>query len=84
MSIDVTEESILDALHKVPRDHWSEVLEFLHDMEPKAGQASDVPETKHWTATELRHARRPAGCDPRRQRLPWRNSTIATTPTLGL
>ena len=53
MSTDVTEESILDALHRVPRDHWSEVLDFLHDLEPKAGQVSVVPETKHWTATEL-------------------------------
>ena len=53
MSIDVTEETIVDALHRVPRDHWSEVLEFLHDLEPAAGQVSEVPETKHWTATEL-------------------------------
>ena len=53
MSTDVTEESILDALHRVPRDHWSELLEFLHDLGPKAGQVSEVPETRHWTATEL-------------------------------
>jgi hypothetical protein len=53
MSIDITEESILDALHKVPRDHWSRVLEFLHNLEPKAGQPSESAEPRHWTATEL-------------------------------
>jgi len=53
MSTDVTEESILDALHRVPRDHWSEVLEFLHDLEPKVGAPSNADKPTHWTAAEL-------------------------------
>jgi hypothetical protein len=53
MSIDVTEESILDALHRVPRDHWSQVLEFLHNLKPKAGQPSEAAEPRRCTATEL-------------------------------
>ena len=53
MSIDVTEESILDALHRVPRDHWDEVLEFLQHMEPKAVPPSQEGGPRHSTATEL-------------------------------
>ncbi len=53
MSIDVTEESILDALHRVPREHWDEVLEFLQHMASKAGPPSEEAEPRHWTATEL-------------------------------
>jgi hypothetical protein len=53
MSVDITEESILDALHKVPRESWSRVLEFLHHMEPPVGPPSEATEPKHWTATEL-------------------------------
>jgi hypothetical protein len=53
MSIDVTEESILDALHKVPRENWDRVLEFLRNLEPKAGPPSEEAEPRHWTATEL-------------------------------
>jgi hypothetical protein len=34
MSIHVSEETILEALHKVPEEQWGAVLAFLHDMEP--------------------------------------------------
>jgi hypothetical protein len=53
MSVDVTEESILDALHRVPRECWNQVLEFLHQMEPKTGQQPEQAESRHWTAAEL-------------------------------
>jgi hypothetical protein len=53
MSIEITEESILDALHKVPRESWNQVLEFLRVLEPKGVPASESAEPKHWTATEL-------------------------------
>jgi hypothetical protein len=54
MSIDVTEQSILDALHKVPRECWGHVLELLHNLEPKAAPPSEGPEPKCWTIAELR------------------------------
>lgn len=53
MSIDVSEDSILDALHRVPRESWNQVLEFLRILEPKVNSPSDSAEPKHWTATEL-------------------------------
>jgi hypothetical protein len=53
MSVDITEESILDALHKIPRESWNRVLDFLHQMAPRAGLPSEAAELKHWTATDL-------------------------------
>jgi hypothetical protein len=53
MSIDISEESILDALHRIPRENWERVLEFLRDLEPKGHPPSEAAEPKHWTATEL-------------------------------
>jgi hypothetical protein len=38
MSVDVTEQSILDALHQVPREHWGYVLEILHSLEKTVSQ----------------------------------------------
>jgi hypothetical protein len=52
MSMHVSEETILDALHKVPEQHWGAVLAFLNDMKP-----SDIPapdkKTARWTIQEL-------------------------------
>jgi hypothetical protein len=53
MSVDITEASILDALHKVPRERWNQVLSFLHRMEPRTSVPSESAEPKHWTAAEL-------------------------------
>jgi len=38
MSVDVTEQSIIDALHQVPREHWGYVLEILRSLETTASQ----------------------------------------------
>ncbi len=38
MSVDVTEQSIIDALHQVPREHWGYVLEILRSLERTASQ----------------------------------------------
>jgi len=54
MSVDVTEQLIRDALHKVPPERWGRVLEFLHDMEPRAAQTSEGTKPKRWTIAELR------------------------------
>ena len=52
MSIDVTEQLILDALHKVPREHWEQVLEILHGLEPRPTQPVES-RPRNWTAREL-------------------------------
>jgi hypothetical protein len=53
MPINISEQSILDALHKVPHDDWGRVLEFLHHLEPKAvpPPVEEVPMS--WTIAEL-------------------------------
>jgi hypothetical protein len=53
MTTEVTEQSILDALHRVPQEKWDRVLKFLHNLEPKTAQAPDGAELKCWTAEEL-------------------------------
>jgi DNA-directed RNA polymerase specialized sigma54-like protein len=53
MSIPVSEETILEALHKVPEEQWGAVLAFLHDMEPSGISAPDEKTTR-WTIQELR------------------------------
>jgi hypothetical protein len=45
MSVDVSEQSILEALHKVPQERWGQVLEFLHSLEAGASRC--------WTIQEL-------------------------------
>jgi len=54
MSLDISEQSILDALRRVPTECWGRVLAFLHDMEPRAAQTSEGTEPKRWTIAELR------------------------------
>jgi hypothetical protein len=54
MSFDISEQSILDALRRVPPERWGRVLEFLHDMDPRAAQPSEETEPKRWTIAELR------------------------------
>jgi hypothetical protein len=53
MSIDVNEQSILQALHRVPQDKWDRVLKFLHNLEPKTAEVPEGAELKCWTAEEL-------------------------------
>jgi hypothetical protein len=53
MSTEITEELILDALHKVPQDKWDRVLKFLHNLEPKTAHAPEGAEHQCWTAAEL-------------------------------
>src|SRR5262245_53941681 len=53
MSAEITEESILDALHRVPRESWNQVLEFLRELDPKGNPSSEAAGPRHWTATEL-------------------------------
>jgi hypothetical protein len=54
MSAEVTEQAILDALHKVPREKWGLVLEILHNLEPKQAPLPEGTEPRSWTATQLR------------------------------
>ena len=53
MPTSVSEQSILDALHKVPQEYWGQVLEFLRHFETEAtGKTVEISE-KSWTITEL-------------------------------
>lgn len=53
MNISVSEQSILDALHRVPQDRWAHVLEFLHELEPKASCPPEARPPLTWTIAEL-------------------------------
>ena len=80
MSIDVTEESILDALHRVPREHWGRGAR----VPPRPG-AEGRPAAAGGRAEALdghgiaRAASRRAGCDPRGSEPHGGIATIATT-----
>jgi hypothetical protein len=54
MSIEVTDQAILEALHRVPREKWGLVLEILHNLEPREEvlppQGADPG---CWTASQL-------------------------------
>jgi hypothetical protein len=52
MSADVTEQTILEGLHKDPLEHWGHVLEFLHNLAPKAARVSEGTEPECWTIAE--------------------------------
>ena len=54
MSAEVTEQSILEALHKVPQEKWGLVLEILHNLEPRESPPSPGAEPMHWTPAQLR------------------------------
>jgi hypothetical protein len=54
MSAEVTEQSILEALHKVPQEKWSLVLEILHNLEPKPAPPSGEAEPTSWTPAQFR------------------------------
>jgi hypothetical protein len=53
MSINVSEESILEALHKIPNEHWVHVLDFLHHLEPTVSRPPEGQEPNRWTIAEL-------------------------------
>jgi hypothetical protein len=54
MSAEVTEQSVLEALHKVPREKWGLVVEILHNLEPKVAPPPEGADPTYWTATQLR------------------------------
>ena len=54
MSAEVTEQSILEALHKVPQEKWGLVLEILHKLEPKEAPPSGEAEPTSWTPAQFR------------------------------
>jgi hypothetical protein len=54
MEVEITEQSILEALHKVPREEWGQVLELLQSLESKATVASMGALPRVWTIAELR------------------------------
>jgi hypothetical protein len=54
MSAEVTEQAILEALHKVPQEKWGLVLEILHNLEPKPAPPAGEAEPPHWTIDQLR------------------------------
>jgi hypothetical protein len=54
MPANVTEQSILDALHQVPRERWGYVSEILHSLETTASQPpAEATSPKPVTAAEL-------------------------------
>jgi hypothetical protein len=53
MPVNVSEQLILDTLRKVPQEHWSHVLEFLHHLEPNAPLTPEGEIPKTWTIPEL-------------------------------
>ncbi len=53
MSIEVTEETILEALHKVPQEKWGLVLEILHNLEPREIELPEGTDPTCWTASQL-------------------------------
>ena len=54
MSAHVTEQAILEALHKVPQEKWGLVLEILHNLEPSAAPPCGEAEPVCWTPAQLR------------------------------
>ena len=54
MTAEVTEQVILEALHKVPREKRGLVLEILHNLEPKPAPPTGEAEPTHWTIDQLR------------------------------
>jgi hypothetical protein len=51
MSVDVGEQEILDALHRVPRERWGDVLRFLDSL--KAAEAVEPPSRRVLTGKDL-------------------------------
>src|SRR5215468_10461593 len=54
MSAEVTEQAILEALHKVPQEKWGLVLEILHNLEPKPAPPAGEAEPTCWTPAQFR------------------------------
>lgn len=56
----VTEQQIVEALHRVPPNRWAEVLHFIGSLQSSPTQEKESlaeaisPERKRWTAAELR------------------------------
>src|SRR5262245_43484846 len=54
MSVEVTEQAILEALHEVPHERWSQVLDLLHRLRPTASQSHPKSEPTPHSIAELR------------------------------
>lgn len=54
MTTEVTDQAILEALHRVPREKWGLVLEILHNLEPREVELPEGNDPGCWTARQLR------------------------------
>jgi hypothetical protein len=64
MPVPITEESVLQALRRVPAERWSDVLHYLHSLQPVTAAGVDPATLAHladtvWTAAALRPWPRP-------------------------
>jgi hypothetical protein len=50
----VTEQSITEALRRLPPERWPQVLAFIDALRSEGAPATPAPPPKRWTATELR------------------------------
>jgi hypothetical protein len=53
-AVPVTEQTITEALHRLPPEHWPQVLEFIDSLRSQGSAAPPAPSAKRWTAAELR------------------------------
>ena len=52
MSVDVTEQTIVDALHQLSRQRWGEVLTFIESLRPFSEPVRE-PQKRSLTAADL-------------------------------
>ena len=56
MTTDISEQAVLDALHRVPEERWGEVLQFLDGLratEPAEPQPSQILTGKDLAGSDL-------------------------------
>jgi hypothetical protein len=53
-AIPVSEETITQALHRLPPERWPQVLAFIDSLRPADPQLTPAASAKRWTAAELR------------------------------
>lgn len=51
MSINVNEQAILDALHRVPHDQWGQILAYIESL--RSGDETVTGEKRAMTAADL-------------------------------
>jgi hypothetical protein len=52
MSVTVSEQTILDALHRISQDRWGDVLAFIESLRP-VNEPAREPRKRPLTASEL-------------------------------